>query len=86
MSTEEKLKSLEAKAKQISNEKIRKTERLENLRKQRNEVVKQMAQENLTPQTLTQEIQNLDTQISQEIQNLETQLGETNARSDEDTF
>jgi len=74
---EQQLKNLETQAKMLTNEKVRKTEQLRLLRKQRDELLTKLSEEGLTPETLKQSIVQLQQEIDQDIINLKAQLPDT---------
>jgi len=74
---EQQLKNLETQAKMLTNEKVRKTEQLRLLRKQRDELLTKLSEEGLTPKTLKQSIVQLQQEIDQDIINLKAQLPDT---------
>lgn len=74
MSNEEKLQQIEARVKQLEEEKVRKTEQLRIYREQRDAIKVKLAELDLDPLTLPQTINNLKREIADEIRKLEAMI------------
>ena len=71
---EQELKNLEKKAKELSEEKIRKTEQLKLLRKQRDDIMKQLQEHGINYEELQEKITQLENEISRDVDALKQQL------------
>lgn len=69
-----KLKALKRKVEEINTQKIQKTERLNVLRQQRDDLIKKIKAENLTLKTLPETIKQLEQEIEVELQQLQNQV------------
>lgn len=73
---ENKLHELEKKVQEINNARIRAETRLEELRKQRDELIAQLKAQNIDPGTLADQIEKLRQQINEKLENIESQIPE----------
>lgn len=71
---EHQLQKLEVRVKELTEEKVRKTEQLRLLREQRDQVIKELEQLGLTPQTVKAKIEALEQDVEQSIKNLNDQI------------
>ena len=76
MALEEKLKQLEQRANDLKEEKIRVEEQLKNLRKQKDEIVTELAALGVTPKGLGEMIKELEAKIRTQLTDIDTQIPE----------
>lgn len=73
---EEKLKHLEAQVRTINETKIRTEAQLEELRRQRDEILQRLSQMNIDPNSLDEQIKQLEQQLQNDLTNIESQIPE----------